>query len=80
MIYPEEHLNRLKEIMILPVIEKLNLNPEDEPTFWKEFNKQLKENFGFCYQQRMDETHSAVRFCTRWATKEENVDALIAAL
>ena len=46
MIYPEEHLNRLKEIMILPVIEKLNLNPEDEPTFWKEFNKQLKENFG----------------------------------
>ena len=42
--------------------------------------EELKENFGFCYQQRMDETHSAVRFCTSWATKEENVDALIAAL
>ena len=42
--------------------------------------EELKENFGFCYQQRMDETHSAVRFCTSWATKEENVDALITAL
>lgn len=42
--------------------------------------EELKENFGFCYQTRIDETHSAVRFCTSWATKEENVDALIAAL
>ena len=42
--------------------------------------EELKENFGFCYQQRVDEKHSAVRFCTSWATKEENVDALIAAL
>ena len=42
--------------------------------------EELKENFGFCYQQRVDETHSAVRFCTSWATKEENVEALIAAL
>lgn len=42
--------------------------------------EELKKNFGFCYQQRVDETHSAVRFCTGWATKEENVDALIAAL
>ena len=42
--------------------------------------EELKENFGFCYQTRIDETHSAVRFCTSWATKKENVDALIAAL
>ncbi|MBR4982710.1 MAG: aminotransferase class I/II-fold pyridoxal phosphate-dependent enzyme [Lachnospiraceae bacterium] len=42
--------------------------------------EELKENFGFCYQTRIDENHSAVRFCTSWATKEENVDALIAAL
>ena len=40
----------------------------------------LKKDFGYSYQQRVDETHSAVRFCTSWATKEENVDALIAAL
>lgn len=42
--------------------------------------EELKDNFGYSYQQRIDETHSAVRFCTSWATKEENVDALIAAL
>jgi len=42
--------------------------------------EELGETFGFSYQQRVDETHSAVRFCTSWATKEENIDALITAL
>ena len=38
----------------------------------------LCEKYSFAYQARVDETHSAVRFCTCWATKEENVDALLA--
>lgn len=42
--------------------------------------ERLKESYGFCYQERVDETHSAVRFCTSWATKEENVEKLIADL
>lgn len=42
--------------------------------------EKLKGEFGFSYQERVDETHSAVRFCTSWATKAENVDKLIAAL
>lgn len=37
----------------------------------------LKEKYAYSYQQRVDETHSAVRFCTSWATREEDVDALI---
>lgn len=37
----------------------------------------LKENYVYEYQQRVDKTHSAVRFCTSWATKEEDVDSLI---
>ena len=37
----------------------------------------LKKDFGYCYQQRVDENRSAVRFCTSWATKEENVLALL---
>lgn len=37
-----------------------------------------KEKYSFCYQQRVDEMHSAVRFCTSWATKEEDVETLIA--
>lgn len=39
--------------------------------------EKLRENYTFAYQARVDETHSAVRFCTCWATKEENVDALL---
>ncbi len=37
----------------------------------------LKEKYSFSYQQRIDETHSAVRFCTSWATKAEDVEKLI---
>lgn len=39
--------------------------------------EKLKENYTFAYQARVDQNHSAVRFCTCWATKEENVDALL---
>ena len=41
---------------------------------------QLAKEFVFCEQERVDETHRAVRFCTSWATKEENVDKLCQAL
>lgn len=42
--------------------------------------EKLSERFGYSYDHRVDESHSAVRLCTSWATQEENVDALIAAL
>ncbi len=41
---------------------------------------QLKEKYAFNYDHRVDDTHSVVRFCTSWATKEEAVDSLIADL
>lgn len=37
----------------------------------------LQKEYGFCYQQRMDQTHSAVRICTSWATEKENVRKLV---
>lgn len=37
----------------------------------------LGENYSFCYQERVDETHSAVRICTSWATNRESVEKLI---
>ncbi len=37
----------------------------------------LKEKYVYNFWERVDRTHSAVRFCTSWATKEESVDALI---
>ena len=42
--------------------------------------EKLAGNFTFTEQVRVDETHRAVRFCTSWATKQENVDALCAEL
>ena len=42
--------------------------------------KKMGENYGYTYQERVDETHSTVRFCTSWATKEDNIDRLIADL
>lgn len=40
----------------------------------------LSKRYVFSEQQRVDETHRCVRFCTSWATTEENVDALCADL
>lgn len=37
----------------------------------------LQDKYAFEYQKRIDETHSAVRICTCWATKKENVEALL---
>ena len=42
--------------------------------------ERLAEQFSFSFWEKVDETHSAVRFCTSWATTEEAVERLIAAL
>lgn len=36
----------------------------------------LGEKYVFCEQERVDEAHRAIRICTSWATREENVQAL----
>ena len=38
---------------------------------------ELKKKYSYSYQKRMDPEHSAVRFCTSWATREEDLDQLI---
>lgn len=40
----------------------------------------LREKYEYEYWERVDETHSAIRFCTCWATREEHVRALIGDL
>ena len=42
--------------------------------------EKLAENFTFSEEKRVDADHRAVRFCTSWATREENVLALCEAL
>ena len=41
---------------------------------------ELAKNFSFVTMDRIDEAHHAVRFCTSWATRQENVDALCTEL
>lgn len=41
---------------------------------------EISKRFTFTEQERIDDSHRAVRFCTSWATKEENVEALCMAL
>lgn len=50
------------------------------PILPKEHLEQLKEKYSFELWENLDEEYSAVRFCTSWATKEEQIDALIADL
>ena len=38
--------------------------------------EQLAEKYVFCEQQRIDETHRAVRFCTSWCPSAEAVEEL----
>lgn len=40
----------------------------------------LAKDYVFCEQERVDETHRAIRFCTSWATREEAVDGLCRTL
>ena len=42
--------------------------------------EQLCQNFAFVVMDQIDDAHHAVRFCTSWATKPENVQALCDAL
>ena len=50
------------------------------PIFTDEQLEKLEENFAFSTWERIDEKSTAVRICTSWATKTEDVDQLIAAI
>ena len=41
---------------------------------------ELEKKVAFSFWERLDETHTAIRFVTDWATREEDVDALIELL
>ena len=46
------------------------------PILSDSFLNELAKNFMFIDMERIDENHRAVRFCTSWASTQENVDAL----
>ena len=50
------------------------------PILPDELLAELSRNFMFTEMERVDDHNRCVRFCTSWATKQENVDALCAEL
>ena len=38
---------------------------------------ELSKKYSFSFWEKVDDTHSAVRFCTSWSTKKEHVDMLV---
>ena len=47
------------------------------PIFTKEEIEVLNREFLFEYNDKVDENSYAIRFCTSWATKEEDVEHLL---
>lgn len=47
------------------------------PIFPDEILEKLSKKFSFSFWEKTDERHTAVRICTSWATKDEDVVALI---
>ena len=50
------------------------------PILTNEVLAELGKDFAYSPWEKVDENRTAVRFCTSWATKAEDVDTLIAAL
>ncbi|MGX8705136.1 MAG: threonine aldolase family protein [bacterium] len=50
------------------------------PIFPDALLEQLRQDFSYATIQRIDPDHTAIRFCTSWATREEDVEALIEAI
>ena len=46
------------------------------PILDNETLKRFDGHYAYSVWEPVDADHTAVRFCTSWATKEENVDAL----
>ncbi len=46
------------------------------PIFTNEEVEKLEKEFIFSVQKKMDESHSAIRFVTSWATTPKSVEAL----
>ncbi len=47
------------------------------PVFPDEIFEKLSKKFSFAFWEKADERHTAVRICTSWATKNEDVEKLI---
>ena len=73
---------RIRDAFKAKGFEMLVQSPSNQqfPILDNETLGRLSEKFLFSVWQKVDEDHTAVRFCTSWATRPEAVDALLAEL
>ena len=74
-----DKIRNVLDALEIPLLVKNNTN-QIFPILPNATLAELEKNFTFTEQERISESHRAVRFCTSWATKPENVDALCAEL
>lgn len=76
--YADRMADRLREVFDELKVAYLVENTTNQifPILPDKILQELKEKFAFSYMNRVDVEHSAVRFCTSWATMEESVAAL----
>lgn len=74
--------DRIRDVLLTKQVPFLVPNTTNQlfPILADDVLAKLGEKYILSYQERVDETHSAVRICTSWATKEEDVVQLIADL
>ena len=73
---------RIRDAFKAKGFEMLVQSPSNQqfPILDNETLRRLSEKFLFSVWQKVDEDHTAVRFCTSWATRPEAVDTLLAEL
>lgn len=73
---------RIRDAFMAKGFEMLVQSPSNQqfPILDNETLRRLSEKFLFSVWQKVDDEHTAVRFCTSWATRPEAVDALLAEL
>lgn len=77
------HANRLAQKIKRAFTEKgysflfESFTNQQFPILHEDVLQKLSENYTFSHWKKVDETHTAVRFCTSWATRAEDVEKLI---
>ena len=74
-----EKIRRALAEMNVPLLSENGTN-QTFPILPDRVLEAISDRFTLCPWERVDETRQAVRIATSWATREEDVDALIAAL
>ena len=77
-VYAEQLRNTLLDLgyeMLIPTTTN-----QIFPILPNELLKKLSGEFTYSTQEKVSDTHTAVRFCTSWATTAQSVDALCQAL